>query len=496
MRKIIIAAIIGAVALMGTYGATLANGSLSHTVEATDADLVLTKSDSPDPAQVGANLTYTLTVANHGPATSTDVTLEDTLPGSVTFVSASTTSGSCSESSGVVTCDLGDLSLDEVATSTIVVIPNVAMEITNTAHVHGNENDPNESNNDSVEVTTVVASPGQADLSVHKAGSPDPVLVGGSLTFTMEVVNNGPATSTGVTLVDTLPAEVTFTSATATSGSCSISGSVVTCAIGTLLPDESATATIIVVADQAGDIVNSVEVHADQVDPVPGNNSAAVTITAVEVATEMQVDIKPGSERNPLNLRSRGVLPVAIIGATDFDVHDIDVTTVRFGVDGDNAAPAHRRRGHIEDINGDGIDDMMLHFRTQALGISGDVERGAVITLALTGELEEGTHFDGEDTVTIVGMRPFMAGFRQGVKWARDHAYVQFDGEDDDPSKGKGRGNGKSFSPNDRDDEDRPSQGRGNGRGRGFSFDDSDDGGHPSEGRGNGRNNGRGKGRR
>lgn len=473
MRKLIIAAIIGAVAVLATYGATMANGRLSHNVAATDADLSLGKGDSPDPVHVGEHLTYTLVVTNNGPATSTNVTLVDTLPDTVTFVSASATSGTCSESAGVVTCDLDDLSFGKHATSTIVVTPNVAMDITNTAHVHGSENDPDSSDNSASESTSVVASPNQSDLSVEKTGSPNPVPVGGSLTYAVEVVNMGAATSTGVTLEDTLPVEVTFTSATTTSGTCSESGGVVTCHVGTLLPNESATVTIVVVVEHTGDIVNSVEVSADQVDPIPGNNTDEITTSVVYVATDMEIDIRPGSERNPMSLRGRGVLPVAILGGTNFDVHDIDVSTVRFGVDGDDEKPAHRRRGHgkrghIGDINGDGIDDMMLHFKTRGLGIDCSVERGDAVTLTLTGELEDGTSFGGEDTVTIVGRGHLKKGHGPHCKpdKARGHHAFDGDGEDDGENGNRGKGNSKDKSPKPKDgDDDHPSKGKGKGKG-------------------------------
>ena len=119
MRKLIIAAIIGAAVLLGTYGATMASGVLSHNTA--QADLTLTKTDSPDPIEVGEQLTYTLVATNNGPSTSTNVTLEDVLPDSVTFVSASATSGTCSQSAGIVTCELEDgTSFDGEDTVTIV----------------------------------------------------------------------------------------------------------------------------------------------------------------------------------------------------------------------------------------------------------------------------------------------------------------------------------------------------------------------------------------
>jgi len=368
----------------------------------------------------------------------------------VTFVSATATSGTCSQSSGIVTCVLGDLSLGQIATSTILVIPNVAMDITNTAHVGGDQNDPHESDNDSSEITTVVASSKQADLSVDKAGSPNPVILGEFLTYTVEVVNLGAATSTDVVLVDTLPADVTFSSATSTSATCSESGGVVTCSIGTLLPDHSATVTIVVIADHVGEIVNSVEVNGDETDPIPDNNTASITVSVIEIATEMEIDIRPGSDRSPLNLRGKGTLPVAILGATNFDVHDIDVSTVRFGVDGDNQKPEHHKKGHgkghdkksghIADVNRDGIDNMVLHFKSHGLGIDRSVEQqGGLVTLILTGELEDGTSFDGEDTVTIVGKG-------KGHPNKGDSSFS--DDDDDDKSKGKGRGRGRGRGRN------------------------------------------------
>src|SRR5438874_277825 len=73
------------------------------------ADLSITKTDSPDPVAAGAALTYSLAVANAGPDTATNVVATDNLPKGVTFVSATSPQGSCSQSKGVVTCHLGTL---------------------------------------------------------------------------------------------------------------------------------------------------------------------------------------------------------------------------------------------------------------------------------------------------------------------------------------------------------------------------------------------------
>jgi uncharacterized repeat protein (TIGR01451 family) len=116
------------------------------------ADLGITKADSPDPVQVGGNLTYTLTVTNHGPQTATGVTVVDNLPVGVSFVSAS---AGCVELDGVVTCSVADLPVDGVVEITIVVTADVEGVITNTATVSGLEVDPNPENNTATQETTV-----------------------------------------------------------------------------------------------------------------------------------------------------------------------------------------------------------------------------------------------------------------------------------------------------------------------------------------------------
>jgi uncharacterized repeat protein (TIGR01451 family) len=120
------------------------------------ADLSITKSDSPDPVTVGSNLTYTITVTNNGPSAATGVTMTDPLPGTVTFVSATPSQGNCTGTT-TVTCSLGSLSNGGSATVTIVVTPNQAGGISNTASVTGNEADPNTNNNSATEPTTVNA---------------------------------------------------------------------------------------------------------------------------------------------------------------------------------------------------------------------------------------------------------------------------------------------------------------------------------------------------
>ena len=117
-------------------------------------DLILTQNDSPDPASVGANVTYTITVTNNGADTATDVELTDVLPVGVGLLSVTPTIGACVGSSTIV-CDLGDLANRASATVTIVVGTSTAGKLTNTATVSSAESDTDPSNNVEQEQTLV-----------------------------------------------------------------------------------------------------------------------------------------------------------------------------------------------------------------------------------------------------------------------------------------------------------------------------------------------------
>jgi len=117
-------------------------------------------------------------------------------------------------------------------------------------------------------------------------------------------------------------------------------------------------------------------------------------------ATSVVLDIKPGGEPNSVNLGSGGVIPVAILTTGDFDATTVDPGTVCFG---DAEAPAERDcsekhgRGHIEDVDDDGDQDMVLHYETAQTGIDpGDTQA------CLTGETFDGTRVDGCDAIRIV----------------------------------------------------------------------------------------------
>jgi len=133
----------------------------------------------------------------------------------------------------------------------------------------------------------------------------------------------------------------------------------------------------------------------------------------------IDVDIRPGACPNPLNLNSRGLLPVAILGSEDFDATTIDIASVRLaGVAPirstfeDVAAPASNLTAcDCTTAGADGYTDLMLKFRThelvqKLLRTRDELVRGRVLQLTLTAVLSDDTRVRGADCVIIRGKAP------------------------------------------------------------------------------------------
>lgn len=153
-------------------------------------DLVVRLFDTPDPAPVGQLLTYTAIVTNTGPGTATGIRIVDTLPESVTPVSATVTGGSCQTMGSVVSCTLANLAGGTAAEVSIVVRPNTPGVVENTIEVTRDGADGNESNNTAIERTLVLLPTlSVADLSIEEGNA-------GVSTATVEVRLSHPSPST------------------------------------------------------------------------------------------------------------------------------------------------------------------------------------------------------------------------------------------------------------------------------------------------------------
>jgi uncharacterized repeat protein (TIGR01451 family) len=115
-----------------------------------------------------------------------------------------------------------------------------------------------------------------ADLSVTLTDSPDPVTRGSNLTYTLVVRNAGPNPAATVKLIDTLPAGVTFVSA---STGCRLASGKVTCNLGTLANGASMTKTVVVRPTTVGTRTNRAQMTSATGDPNASNNTRSVTTT-------------------------------------------------------------------------------------------------------------------------------------------------------------------------------------------------------------------------
>ena len=137
-----------------------------------------------------------------------------------------------------------------------------------------------------------------ADLALTKSGSPDPVMAGSELTYTIRVSNNGPDPATNAVVSDDLPAEVQANTATASSGSCKITGKHVDCNLGTINTLVVSVVTIKVTVKpktKPGTISNTASVSSDVADPQPANNSATATTTVIAALAAPSCAGKPAT---------------------------------------------------------------------------------------------------------------------------------------------------------------------------------------------------------
>jgi uncharacterized repeat protein (TIGR01451 family) len=249
------------------------NNAASATETPQQADLVVGKSVSNPTPNVGETITYTIRVTNAGPNDATGVTVQDILPGEVSFQSSSATQGSYNPVANTWTVGSVANATTQTLTITVSVIsPNPEA---NTASIsHSDQFDPNTANNSD----TASINPQEANLELIKTVDDPTPNVGDTITFTVALINNGPSDATGVQVSDMLPAGLTLLSASPSQGN--YDGGTGVWDVGTLANGGLATLVF-----QARVVSSSAQTNtatitsSDQFDPNPGNNTASATET-------------------------------------------------------------------------------------------------------------------------------------------------------------------------------------------------------------------------
>jgi uncharacterized repeat protein (TIGR01451 family) len=259
--------------------------------------------DTPDPATAGGLYTYAIGIDNTDASDATNTVVTLSVPAGATFVSASPTNANCvATSATLVTCSVGTLAGNGTGARTVNFTwrATAAGTISATATITA-DSDSNLGNNTQNATTTVLAG---ADLRLTKTDSPDPVVGGANVTYTLTASNDGPNASGNLVLTDNLPGSSTFVSASGTGWSCSHAAGVVTCtrngplAVGASAPPVTIVARIVA---STGFVTNSATISpaiGAVADPDNSNNTATAT-TQVLPGADVRIDSK-GVSPNPV----------------------------------------------------------------------------------------------------------------------------------------------------------------------------------------------------
>jgi uncharacterized repeat protein (TIGR01451 family) len=169
--------------------------SASESCRLPQIDLAVTKAGSPATQTLGeGNITWTMVVTNNGPQAATGVTIADPMPAGNTFVSATTSQGSCT-GGAILHCSIGNMAVGAHVTITLVTTPSAAGTQTNTVTVVGNEHETNTGNNSAtatVAVTAPFTPPVTFCVAVSKV-TPKQLFVGRKTTLRIRVTKHGKA---------------------------------------------------------------------------------------------------------------------------------------------------------------------------------------------------------------------------------------------------------------------------------------------------------------
>ncbi|HVF50742.1 MAG TPA: hypothetical protein VNA19_11680 [Pyrinomonadaceae bacterium] len=299
-----------AATLVGSLGGgTAATGDLAS-ASVPDPNLSITKTDGVANTYQGATVTYTIVVGNNG-AYSVTGTVADTVPAAltgVTWTCAASAGSFCTTASGSGNAISTAATLAPSGTATYTVTGTVSntatgtLSNTATVAVPSYLTDSATANNTDTDTDTIVSA---ANISLTKTAATT-FVVDNNASYTLTVSNAGPQSASGVvTVSDTLPAVLTYVSASGTGWTCSNSGAVVTCthagplASGNSLPAISLSVGVTTTA--APGVTNTATVSSPTFDPVAADNTGSATTPVLYVKLDKSSvlntpNAQPGTE--------------------------------------------------------------------------------------------------------------------------------------------------------------------------------------------------------
>lgn len=315
------------------------------------ADLQMNASASVPTVVAGQPYSYNLSIANNGPdavASGGQIFISFQVPSGTSITQVAGSGWSCSPSSGyplgsgTITCSAAALA--NGATSSTLVAQAVANQTGSVAAAFaasatdGNGNAMPDGNLTNNTASVAVDASSGSDVSITGSASPNPVALGGTVTYTLTPRFNGgvaPGTTGNhtITVTSTLGSGLTYVpgSAAGSGWTCSASGQVVTCTRPgpytggsfTDMPQIALQAT----TSQTGTLGNTVTIGAPETDPVPSNNSATINVTSSNTA---DLSIQKTASLNPVvpgqgfyyYLRVRNNGPLAVAAGQTITVND------------------------------------------------------------------------------------------------------------------------------------------------------------------------------
>ena len=254
--------------------------------------------DNPDPVPAGGLYSYTVRIDNNDPDAATGVTLRLAVPTGASFVSASPAGANCVATTPTqIDCAIGTLGGDGLDARDVVFTwratgPGPTSIGATTTIAADADNNPG--NNVQNQTTTVVAG---ANLALSKTDSPDPVIGGANVSYTLRVGNAGPNAGGAMTLTDTLSPSTSYVSASGAGWSCGHAAGVVTCtraaalAVGATAPDLTIVARV---NAASGTVTNSATVAPSvggTADPETADNTATANTTVLP-GSDLQIQQK------------------------------------------------------------------------------------------------------------------------------------------------------------------------------------------------------------
>jgi len=269
------------------------------------AELQLGVVATPNPVLLGQPETFVLTVTNHGPNAATGVFVTNLLPPELTFLNANNPWGACTNLSGRVVCQIGNLSTGVQATIQLVATAAATGLASNFVSVNGLQLDLVPTNNVASQLFQVLPA---ADLTLRTTSPGSTLPLSQPFTMLLSVTNQGPS-STPVTLSNTLPSSLVIVTSITSRGNCAGVASGLNCDFGVMDPGASALVSLTLRPALLGRFTNTIVVNSTISDPTPSDRRVT-NIFNVLAAADLELGLQDA--RDPVWLGENLIYRVSV----------------------------------------------------------------------------------------------------------------------------------------------------------------------------------------